>query len=435
MPNMDVRRKEPLFARPTKKQKDKATKKIRKERLGLSIADKSKEAMEKLMDTEMVADMSLVRFALKNADKLKKLLGYIAVEDEDGDPTPEFMKLSYKEQQVQASKNRDIEQEIEHLKWLNKQTEKDTNKVSMWFNYFFSKNGRFFVDSNTINPQNYKHLHRFFVQPKAHNNTYKRTGNRFSVEGKDVTPLVHYALAQGFGFATDKKSDADIATFAETVLKDLNTPKKLKKARKAFLDAGVYELSNGQEIEIEHLGHAIQAFKFVEDSLTSPGQFESAITAEFDAVTSGFALKLLQMPVVGRKLFTWLGKVGIFKHSDAILNRVDVPSMNNVLSLQENKERGLEKFLDSYQFLASSVKNTSFKALKTNAKGSPLLKSDNKYVKDLWSAVSEVLPSADPEGGISSELRNLFKYPFMTFNYASSIKSIRTRLKGTMQDD
>jgi len=435
LPNMDVRRKEPLFTTPSQKQKDKAAAKIRKERLGVNVAGKSKEAMEKLMDTEMVADMPLVRFVIENKERIKKLLGYVPLEDKDGNPHPDFLKLSYKEQQVQASRNRDIEQEIAHLEWLNSETDEGTNKVSMWFNYFFSKNGRFFVDSNTINPQNNKHLHRFTVQPKEHNNTYRREGNVFKVGGNDVTNLVHYALAQGFGFATDKKSEKEITEFATAALKKLNSVEALNKAREDFLNEGKYDLGNGLEIEIEHLGHALQAFQFVEDSLKTPGKFDSAITAEFDAVTSGFALKLLQMPIVGKKLYTWLGKVGVFRHSDAILNRVDSITMNNVLSLKEDKEQGLEKFLDSYQFLASSIKGITYKDVQKNSGGSALLKADKGYSKDLWEAVAKVLPSVDPEGGISSDLRNLFKYPFMTFNYASSIKSIRGRLKGTMKDD
>jgi hypothetical protein len=427
LPNMDVRRKEPMFTAPTDKQKAKATKKIRKERLGVDVAGKSKEAMEALIDTEMVADMPLVRFVVENKDRIKKLLGYVPLETEDGEPHPDLLKLSYKEQQVQASKNRDIEQEIAHLEWLNGETDKDTNKVSMWFNYFFSKNGRFFADSNTINPQNNKHLHRFTVQPKEHNNTYKREGNKFKVGGKDVTTLVHYALAQGFGFATDKKSEKEITEFATAALNKFNSVKALNEARETFLEQGSYDLGNDLEVEIEHLGHALQAFQFIEDSLTKPGKFDSSITAEFDAVTSGFALKLLQMPIVGKKLYTWLGKVGVFKKDDENLNKAESPSMNNILSL--------EGFLDSYQFLASSIKGITYKDVQTNAGGSPLLKANEGYPKDLWDAVSKVLPSVDPEGGISSDLRNLFKYPFMTFNYASSIKSIRGRLKGTMQDD
>ena len=427
MPNLDVRRKEPSFKPLTEEEKSKASGKIRKERLGVNVATESKEAMEELMDTEMVADMPLLRFAIKkeNKERIMKLLGWVELDSD------EFKALSYKEQQTQASKNRDIERNFQHLEWLNDSVDAKENKVSMWFKYFFSKNGRFFVDSNTVNPQTNKHLDRFFVQPKAHTNTYKRVGNKFYVGDKDVTALVHYALAQGFGFATDKKSASQIKAFSENILNNLKTKAALNKARETFLDKGEVE---GLGIEIEHLGHALQAFAFVEDSLT--GTVTSALTAEFDAVTSGFALKLLQMPIIGKKLYDWLGKVGILKKDSEYIDQLgdEGLSMNNLLDLKTITKGGTN-FLDSYQFLASSVEGVTYKTLQENSKGAPLLKANEGYAKDLWDAVAKVLPSVDPEGGISSDLRNLFKYPFMTFNYASSIKSIRGRLKVTMQDD
>lgn len=421
LPGLDVRRKEPSFTKLSEEEKTEASKKIKKEKLGLDVASESKKAMDALMDTEVVADMPLLRFAIdpKNKMRIMKLLGWVELDSD------EFKKLSYKEQKTQASKNLDIERNFGHLEWLNTQTDPKTTKVSMWFKYFFSKNGRFFVDSNTLNPQTNKHLDRFFMQPKEHNNVYTKEGNVFKVNGKDVTFLVHYALAQAFGFATDKKANSSITAFSTKILTQLNTKAKLNEARETFLNEGKVE-SLG--IKIEHLGHALQAFDFLDKMLTNPSKFESPITAEFDAVTSGFALKLLQMPIIGEKLYDWLGKVGIVKKTDENINKVEGEglSMNNLLNLDD--------FLDSYQFLASSIKPTSYATLQSNS-DSRLLQADEGYAKNLWEAVSKVLPSVDPEGGISSDLRSLFKYPFMTFNYASSIKSIRSRLKGTMQDD
>lgn len=425
LPGMDVRRKEPSFTPLSDKDKKEAHKKIRKERLGIDVPAKSKEDMDKLMDTEMVADMPLLRFVINPENKMRIMqrLGYVDLDLE----SEEFKKLSYKEQQVQASKNRDLERNMENLEWLNSSADNNQNKVSMWFNYFFSKNGRFFVDSNTINPQTNKHLDRFLVQPKEHNNTYSKKGNKFYSGKKDVTSLVHYALAQGFGLATDKKAPSEIKAFAINILENIKSLEELNKARETFLDTGEVK---ALVIKIEHLGHALQAFDFLEKTITNPKKIESPITAEFDAVTSGFALKLLQMPIIGKKLYTWLGKVGIFTKNDKDLDNLSVEdglSMNSVLSQ--------DGFLDSYQFLANSIKAISYSKLRENAVDSKLLSLESGYTKNLWDAVSKVLPTVDEDGGISSDLRSLFKYPFMTFNYASSVSSIRKRLKGTMQDD
>ena len=429
LPGLDTTRKEPLFSKPNHKVKSKATKGIKKERLGLNLAADSVSAMEKLMDTEMVADMTLVRFLIapENKDRALALLGHIAL-DSDA-----FMNLSYKEQQVQGSKNRALENAMAHMEWLDTTSAGDA-KVSMWFNYFFSKNGRFFIDSNTINPQTDKHFSRFFVQPKDHNNTYtKSKDGSFKVEGKDVTSLVHYALAQAFGLATDKLGDPKIEAFSKKIIKSINSMAKLNKYREEFLTTGKVE-SLG--IELEHFGHALQAFAFLENTIKAKGKpFDSAISAEFDAVTSGFALKLLQMPIIGKltkklpsAMVEWLDKVGIVINSSRYLDKLGdkAPlSMNNLLDTKG--------FLDSYQFLASSIKPTTYKKLKSSS-NSPLL-TDEGYPKALWQAVSKVLPSVDPGEAVDSSLRSLFKSPFMTFNYAASIKSIRTRLKTTMTDE
>ena len=442
LPGLDVRRKEPSFKKIDQKAIDKSTEKPRKESLGVGVANKSKKAMEEQINTEMSADMKLLREVTdpKNEGRIKKLLGHIEIYADEAKTiyTEEFKKLSHKEQLTQASKNREVEQSIAHLKWLDGEVKPTDNRKPMWFNYFFSKNGRFFVDSNTINPQNDKHLHRFIVQALENNNTFTTKGKgakrAFTVNGKPITASVHYALAQAFGFATDKKKASTIKAFSENILANITTITQLNKVKEAFLDNGKVEtinLGRGKEtttldIEMEHLGHALQGFDFMENMLSNK-PFDSSLSAEFDAVTSGFGLKLLQMPVVGPKLYEWLSKVGIVRNTDSRLADLD----NNEITM--NNLLDLDGFMDSYQELASSIEQVSYAEMKSNT-DSTLFNLDDGYPKALWEAVSKVLPQVS-EGVISSDLRTLFKYPFMTFNYASSIKSIRGRLKYTVQDD
>lgn len=424
IPGTNTTRKEPSFKRLSKDVKDKAKDKIRKEKLGLNIAEKSQEAMDALMNTEWEADLDLAREALEPETMalLKARLGYIDLESE------QFTKLSYKEQEVQASINRDIDKSFEHLDWLVKSSG-DAATKSMWFNYFFSKNGRFFVDSNTINPQTDKHLHRFFVQPKSHKNTYTHSRGIFKIGDEVVTDKVHYALAQAFGFATDKKASKEIKAFAELAISKV-TKDGIAKVKKEFLETGKYVLStkivDGKEVtdkalEIEHIGHALQGFKFLESMVTAKGKpFTSSITAEFDAVTSGFGLKLMQMPIIG-DLYNWLSKVGIVTDPQQIEAIKDDVSMNNLLAL--------DSFDDSYVTLAKKVKNLTFDEMQNNS-DEPFIRQgqEDGFIGSMWNALSEVLPKANLDGTVDKALRDLFKYPFMTFNYASSIKSIRNNL-------
>lgn len=433
MPGIDSGRKEPSFKRLSKGIVDKAIKKIRKEILGLSIASPSQKALKELMNTEWTADLDLMRDMLDNKKAIKKLLGWKKIGGKA------YEKLSFEEKQVQESVNRGIEKSLDEIKWLLKGNEGQKD-VSIWFEYFFSKNGRFFVDSNTINPQTDKHLHRFAVQPKSHINAFKETAKGFFVGQQNVTEEVHYAIAQAFGFATDKKDTDKITASAETILKMLNTSEAIEEAKQKFLASGKVVLTyktevveeNGKKvkkqvpdkvIEIEHLGHALQAFKFLSARAANKGKvFNSAITAEFDAVTSGFGLKNLQMPIIG-SIDSWLQKVGIIFNTDPVLNTAKKASMNDVLDSGDVR--------DSYQTLASDVKQVSFEAMLSELRaeeGTVPSVTDSDFSRNLWSALSEVLPQLDSEGRVSSALRNLFKYPFMTFNYSASIKSIRKNL-------
>ncbi len=413
IPETSLGRKEPLFAPISKEEKQAATKKIRKEKLGLVIADESEEAMNELMDTEWSADLVLMREMVDNEKSIKKLLGWVKLTGK------KFDKLSFEEKESQPSINRAIEKSFEEMRWLLDNSEGDN--VSLYFKYFFSKNGRFFMDSNTINPQNDKHLHRFAVQPKSHINKFKHKAGNFFVGTKDVTANVHYALAQGFGFATDKRDTAKIKEHAEKILKELNTLEKLQEAKAEFLKSGEVERLG---IEIEHLGHALQSFAFIEKMLTGK-EFESSLSAEFDAVTSGFGIKNLQMPII-EDMSKWLKKVGVLFNDDEILQDSNINSMNDVLD-----EGGVQ---DSYQTLASGIKGFTFEGMLAeignmfkgrNANNAVV--TDSIYSRNLWEALENELPKV-VDDIVSPALRNLFKYPFMTFNYAASIKSIRKNL-------
>lgn len=405
VPDIDVGRKEPFFSKISDNIKKKTLKKIRNERLGLKIAKSSQKALEELMDTEWSADLSLMREMLDNADLIKARLGYLAI------PSDAYEKLSFEEKEVQESINRGLDKSFEEMQWLS-DSNKDQESVSMWFQYFFSKNGRFFVDSNTINPQNDKHLHRFTVQPKSHINTFKVVKGKFTVGGKNVTSKVHYALSQAFGFATDKKDTAKIKSNAEAILNSLNSAEAIAKTKQEFLETG--------EVKSLHLGHALQGFKFLESMVAANGkEFNSAITAEFDAVTSGFGLKNLQMPIINNNE-EWLKKVGVLLNSDPVNDNVAFVSMNDILDSGNVR--------DSYQTLAGDVKTLSFEEMEAELEQYSVVK-DNPYNRNLWEALSEFLPQVNSENkSISPALRSLFKYPFMTFNYSASIKNIRKNL-------
>jgi hypothetical protein len=530
IPDIDVSRKEPSFKPLSAERVKELTEEVHKEKLGLTQPAKSKEAMTELMNTEWRPDLKVMRSlgSAENRDFLKTRLGFIA-EDSDA-----YKELSYEGKDTQLSLNRGVEKTLDELDWLLGEAEGE-DTLPMYFEYFFSKNGRFFIDSNTINPQTDKLL-RFLVQPASHNNEFTYDKGKFTSGGKDVTKNVHYAIAQAFGFKTDKKHTAEIKEFAQAILTDLNSEDAIANARKGLLEHGEYTLTtkkgkairpyttnfnptsvkkqqrstaskkvestlgsivsvvtkqastsgvkstgssststattytvsygNGLSLDLffeggsislkagtslpkgisdisvlvgtgyllensspveadseivleaEHLSHSWQALDFL-DKVAGKGKFTSALTAEFDAVTSGFGLKMLQMPII-KNIYEWLARVGVVKNNDPLLKSMgSLPSMNDLLASGDIK--------DSYVKLAGDITVLEFDQMLNNT-GKNSAVGDTVYNRNLWEALSDALPKKDVDGVVEDALRSLFKYPFMTFNYSASIKTIRENL-------
>ena len=79
--------------------------------------------------------------------------------------------------------------------------------------------------------------------------------------------------------------------------------KKLEEIENTLLSEGEYKDSTGAEYKIEHFGHMLQTMMMLKDVAGSKDKVATTyITAEYDAVTSGFAHKLLQLPILGEGL-------------------------------------------------------------------------------------------------------------------------------------
>jgi len=376
-----------------------------------------KEALDNLSDTKWKSNTKIIKQVLSmDRQALYKWLGYV---DPDG-----MKKLSHYDKAAQDSVNRDIEKSVDELQKILDDDVKGDGLI-VYFDWFYSKNGRYMMDSNTINPQTDK-LHRFLITPEAHELVYKVGKNRsMIVDGKDVTDMVNYALAQAMGFATDKKNTKKVQGVGNA-LRNV-TKKELVAIKKKVLSGEDIEIA-GVELEIEHISHALQALDMMEQ-LVNGDIVTSSLSAEFDAVTSGFGLKLMQMPII-KDIRMWLEKVGVFsKDSKNVL-----PSMNDILDQ--------EHFFDSYQTLAKEVKvndDSMEKAIKAKAKeekhspiGILLSNKPEKIVKEYFDVFADVMPGVAEDGSVSGALRSLFKEPFMTFNYSAGIKSIRKALSGNL---
>ncbi len=362
-----------------------------------TITKKVKDILQKQRDTKYITRDKSIEWLKDNRDVALTWLGYKTVE--------EISKLSKVDQETAEAKNESIVRSLDALR--------DNSLKSMFFDFFYTKNNRYILDSTTINPQTDKQLHRWLVVPESHKNTY----NKSNTEDK---LLLSVAVAQAMGMGIDKSLTPKIIEYGSSLL-DLNA-KHIKLLKEGLLEGNLdaFIKASGIEVEVEHLGHFLEAVDVIEqwNQVKEDGEIETTISAEFDGLTNGFAIRLMQMPII-KDVYNWLQKVGVFTKED------NAQSMNNILGDKSSR------FLDSYQTLADNIKKLSAKTvLETITKKNKYSKITAKQV----SAVLDVLPIKSIEGAITKDLRDLFKNPFMVFNYASSINSIKKNMGYVLRD-
>lgn len=265
------------------------------------------EQTEKVTPDSMGRESTKLVYELSEQQtQVAKLLGWTDPKDTHVD----------RRENVEA-KNREIIRSVQNLIEFTD----EVGPEDVYFDYFFSKNGRFFIDSAKINPQTDK-LHRFIVnvnetsKAKTVNTDQGREAFKIAVvqafDGSKVITwkekstaseeIVDGEVIRDLG-AVDKQSQEDnIKQFEQIASNEV-----IKKAIENPTAENVIEAIDG----VDHPSHAMMAIlelgKYNEESFTTN------MTMETDAVTSGFILGMLTNPVMEiGKLKEWLAKGGVW---------------------------------------------------------------------------------------------------------------------------
>ena len=313
--------------------------------------------------------------------KLKELLGW-----------KDSTKVHDKVKPNVNGKNAAIERDMDFMEeWYGQM--KAEEKTEMWFPYKLVKNGRFILDANTFNPQG-KKLHRFAI------NISPRKVTKKIVDDHEMS------LAMAFGVDIDKQSKKSALAEWDVIKPQLS---KMIADSKTDLEILTESVNNGWMHDVEHTMGGVAEFKaydkYVKDNGSSIG-FESRLPIETDAVTSGFILKMLQMPII-KNVNDFLAKGGVFT------------TFTEDTSYGKQAEQ--KGYKDAYNTPAQEMQKRIPKVLKSLGdrfpeKGNRLYKEANKRAVEL--ALKSGLD------GIVEISRNFMKSPFMTFNYGSSVGNI-----------
>lgn len=418
--------------KPTKTE----SKKVKNSKVN-NMSDKALKTMNILQDEsfEMNGGVDVLFELLDNGTiddaTILKAMGYKTEEDLKG--------KSFNTVESAEARNMEIVNSLDELKLLRARVldPEDEMTNEMYFDYFFGKNGRFYMDSVGINPQTEKQLHRWLITPKSHNVTIDFGAKGKAKRQKDMFRL---AIAQAFGFAIDKKSNADSYAFADAIMAadESELLKVLKPDEKGHFK--YTQPGSKHTLEIEHIGHtmqAISALRAYRDAIQEDGTiapFTTSMSVEFDAVTSGFIIKLMQMPILKMKMVKeWLAKGGVFLGGTDGYNGgdiKDIKSMSDVIA-----KNGIT---DAYRTLAGKMQTpteVTDKYYENHKDRNNKVKVANRVLGAITPLLGNIKEIKDQIEEVTKEGRALFKDPFMTFNYAAGMASIKRSLGYKMTEN
>lgn len=373
----------------------------------------TREALRKLEDTSYTVNDKAVKSLVKLGEKKAlKLMGWQDPAVVDADES-----MLFEDKESAKAHNLELENSYRNLVETH---EKAGKGAKMWFEWFFTKNGRLNMDSVVINPQTDKLLHRFLVSMEDH------TG-MISMDPESETNIsFKYALAQAFGVSIDKMSHENVIATADKLI-----AKGSDKLSKVF-DDGEYYLGRGLHIEVEHLGHTLQMMEALKDyeAAVKSGKksFKTTMSVEYDGITNGFINKQFQFPV-DNGVDDYIAKGGVLTEDSKTVGK------NRNYKLYDKVDdigKALEdkKIVDIYKDTALGIDYTEklYEQNKSDLLPDFVAKKNAELYKGLYSYTKPFVEDSE----VTSYGRNLFKYPIMMFNYAASVKNIRKALAHEM---
>lgn len=351
-----------------------------------------------------------------------RAMGFLAKEELD--------KLPFMLQGPASSKNRQIMTSVDSLFNLADTLKNGQELNSFWFDYFIGKNNRTYLDSDGVNNQSDK-FHRHLIYTDGQRAT--------AVPGERSEQVWKIGVAQAFGFDVDKMKVEESIEFAEKMLanaSEIEAGWRLVKetGAKSFIVAGI-------EIKVKEMGHLVDGIQAVRDYVEAKGnEFETSLLIEADAVTSGFALKMLQLignldaplgygsEITGRE---WLRKVGIFiDEKGNLLGNKDI--VDGYKTLGKNMtSSNIEK---SVKDIMAAPEDFKYSEILSNL-GATNAEEALKRSIEVSSMFTDIIGElTNDKGEVSKIARDLFKPPFMTFMYGAGFTKINKELSAMIID-
>lgn len=398
----------------------------------------------KLQNTKYIIDTDSVDLIMEHIDNVAARLGFVSEEDR--------ATMSYDDSMSAEGVNAGLLSQFKALRQFNEGYKQGENKGKyLMFDWFVSKNGRLFIDSNTLNPQTSKHIQRFLVLPE------KLCHTRFDPNDEYHISCEAFAIAQAFDkLGLDEKIVELGHAFNLLTLEQINDlrvsfvslSKKdfYSKLNKLLEEAnskpeGYYGL-DGEE-NFGQVLNVLKHLKVKKEFLADPkgkNTFQTALAVENDSTTSGYFLRLLQFP--DKSIYENYGKkLGVLEYDRDMDKNITIHALKKTsgfLDIYKTMAKAMSEKLEG--MLEEGLKTKSFKYLYRKKEGvSDRVAATGSVFSDIFSTMIPALPlpTKDAEGNtvVTSELRKFMKPPAMTFGYNAGRRSISASLAhGIMKD-
>jgi len=377
----------------------------------------NKLAIEKQEDTASTLNLSYVRrledMMDRDSGRVLKAFGW---------KDPERVHVS--ERSSTIGRNNEIERDFTHLaEVVDEGIVNDNEPLPMWFKWYIVTNGRFGIKSNTFNIQDVK-LHRNAVDSQIVEVT----------KGSEEDIIAQLAIAQGLDIDVDKQTSTtslvELDEVIDSIVKGLGyAPKKDRKKALDTMYTDDAEFMKGflwisKNITNDtNMPHALRSYTELLDRHTALQKgtvYKTGIRLETDAITSGYILKMMMMPIFKTKdggidmskIFDQLKKGGVFTKDD----------WKKLKSFENMKEN--TNVLDAYEYPADIASKKISKPVDED--GNELIGEEKTKKLVESKAAIELLEEKALKDGVITIIRNMMKNPFMVFNYGSGLTSIIT---------
>lgn len=391
-----------------------------------------KKVLAKLWNTPYQIDTELADFVSANRATIAKRLG---VKDQS-----ELDALSFDASASAEGVNLAITSQLDYLEEYAKEQRlrQELGADGVWyFRWFMSRNGRLFMDSNTLNPQTGKAITRFLCLPQKVYRTFRPDNIRDK-------KCESYAIAQAFDLlkATNEQIDAigeafnkleleEIIKFRQDMvdLSEKAFSEKWSKRLNELKDSSI--LSKDIELGIENFGQCLNVLQhFIRKKEANGKEFKTWLAVENDSTTSGYFIRFLEFPVPS-VLKSFMDKVGILSKDNehGFIEMHELKTQKGFLDIYKTTALTMSKFLQKYVDKNGKVIYDPDENIYKKSK------IDYRIIKHTFELMYSALPQPDADGGVTSALRTLMKSPTMTYGYMSGENTIAKNLAYEIGDE